>query len=79
MQNIEIMKAEDILSFSALSMVLSGGKSTTRVRKGKVPEIYQDDLQELYDYVQVWIDRQQGKKREIKKPKQSKYMKNRGF
>lgn len=76
MQNIEIMKAEDILSYSGLSLVLSNGKSSTRVRKGKVPVMYEEDLQELYDYVQVWIDRQKGKDRVIKKPKQSKYMRN---
>lgn len=53
------MRAEDILNFKAISTVLTGKED--RVRKSAMADKYSEDIQELFDYVETWIKRKQGK------------------
>ena len=53
------MRAEDILNFKAISAILTGKED--RIRKSAMANKYSEDIQELYDYVETWIKRKQGK------------------
>lgn len=61
------MKAEDIVQISGISAVLTHDKD--RIRKSNVANKYIEDIQELYDYVDAWIKRKDGKFADTKKKK----------
>jgi len=59
------MRAEDILNFKAISAILTGKED--RIRKSAMANKYSEDIQELYDYVETWIKRKDGKFADTKK------------
>jgi len=61
------MKAEDIVQISGISAVLTHDKD--RIRKSSIANKYVEDIQELYDYIDAWIKRKEGKFADTKKKK----------